>query len=97
MIATNEVTIHAGDPDPLKLGVGQHDMPNGGGPCSCGAWHTRRMDIPGICDDALDAALRNACGYLADVRAGRRVSHELLSLSNALLAVYAELEGRVRR
>jgi hypothetical protein len=33
------IRIAVGAPDPLGLGVGEHDAPGGAAPCSCGAWH----------------------------------------------------------
>jgi hypothetical protein len=40
------IRIAVGAPDPLGLGVGEHDAPGGEAPCSCGAWHREAVAEP---------------------------------------------------
>lgn len=67
------IRIAVGAPDPLGLGVGEHDAP-GGGPCSCGAWHRAPVAEPAplsktgpsckweLCRAPLSSPPRPGCG-----------------------------------
>ncbi len=61
------IRIAVGAPDPLGLGVGEHDAP-GGGPCSCGAWHGAPVAEPAPLPTGFDALQASTRAVLATMR-----------------------------